>query len=522
VTDATVICAPAGLGKTSLVVEAIAQHEGGRVEIYVPTHTLGEEVAINARRANPRLKVKAMAGRSHPGADGKPLCKKYKLAEEIARAGGEVYASLCSHEKGGAEERCQHYASCPYIAQFTPADVTIYTHAHLPLARMRLEPGVPDLAVIDESFFGSCIDTIAIPLSLLHANTLGPVSARVCAEIEHAVTQSQRLYAYLYSAGATPEVCVEALRELRRAAPTTHPSMGLRERRAALQRLRESTQLAELLHAVCAEYHLAHPESHALKYNPKDETITVHLKKSISRFHDHEHNEAKVLVIDASADRQIVSQFFNVIDFIPIPAARQAYVTQCRSTRCSKTSLVPARNSDPTSKREAKKRLKEVEGFIARLAKQHFRLLVVGPQEITGNAKAKIKPLIKVPANVDLAHFGAVRGIDRWKDHDAIVVIGRNEPAIEGNRGDRPLCVPPRQGATAVRRKLDDGGARVSPQTRAVRRRRRSTPGRAGAGRFWSRYANGNQRKQSTGCAWCTRRRRSGFMYSPTSSSTSM
>lgn len=207
--------------------------------------------------------------------------------------------------------------------------------------------------------------------------------------------------------------------------------MGPRERRVALKRLRESTQLVELLHAVCAEYGHPRPESHALKYNPKDETITVHLKKSISRFHDHEKNEAKVLVIDASADRQIVSQFFNVTDFIPIPAARQAHVIQCRSTRCSKTSLVPARNSDPTSKREAKKRLKEVQGFIARLAKQHLRLLVVGPQEITGNAKAKIKPLIKVPANVDLAHFGAVRGIDRWKDHDAIVVIGRNEPTIE-------------------------------------------------------------------------------------------
>lgn len=36
-----------------------------------------------------------------------------------------------------------------------------------------------------------------------------------------------------------------------------------------------------------------------------------------------------------------------------------------------------------------------------------------------------------MPANVDLAHFNAIRGIDGWKDHDAIVVIGRNEPPIE-------------------------------------------------------------------------------------------
>ena len=430
-TDAVVVCTPAGVGKTSLVVEEIAQREGGRIEMYVPTHALAEEVAKKIRCANPKLTVKVMAGRSHPGPDGKPLCKKHQLAEEAARAGADVYGSLCARKKGGGEERCQYYATCSYIGQFTPADVTIYTHAHLPLERMRLEPGVPELAIIDESFFGACIDTIEIPLSSLHAGSLGPAAALVCAEIEHAMTQNMPLHTHLYSAGATPEVCVAALREVRQAAPTMHPSMGPKQRRAALRRLQESTQLLELLNAVCAEYGYPRPESHALKYNSEGGKITVHLKKSISRFHDRERDESRVLIIDASADRQIIGQFFDVTDFTRIPAARRAQVIQCRSTRCSKTSLVPARNSDPKSKREARKRLKEVESFIAQRAKQHHRVLVVGPQEITGNAKAKVKPLIKVPANVDLAHFGAIRGIDRWKNHDAIVVIGCNQPPIE-------------------------------------------------------------------------------------------
>src|SRR5438552_3815737 len=104
--NAVVIKAPAGLGKSTLVRDAIAQRGGGGAEIYVPTHALAEEQAKNFHAANPKLKLKVIAGRSHPGSDGKPLCKKHKLAEEVAKAGGEVYSSLCARKKGSGQERC--------------------------------------------------------------------------------------------------------------------------------------------------------------------------------------------------------------------------------------------------------------------------------------------------------------------------------------------------------------------------------------------------------------------------------
>ena len=432
-TLAVVVQAPAGLGKTTLVHKAIAARSGGAVEIYAPTHALAEEQATKIRAVNPNLTVKVVVGRSHKRADRKPMCKKHELAEEVANAGGEVYASLCAKDRGKrGEERCPHYDTCPYIAQFAPSDVTIYTHAHLPLQRSQLEAGVPEIAVIDESFFASCIGTVDIPLTSLRAEVLGPVSARVCAEIEHALTQHLPLHKHLFSVGVTPDVCADAFREVRNAAPSTHPSMDLKERRAALKSLREATRLAELLSAVCAEYSVARRECHALKYRPATQTITVYLKKSISRFRDRQGNEARVLAIDANANEQLIGQFFEVAWFTTIPADRRVEVFQCHSTRCSTTSLVPGRNANPKCKREAKKRLKELERFIAQRAKQHPRLLVVGPQAITGNRKVRVRPLIKVPANVALAHFGAIRGIDRWKDYDAIVVIGRHEPPIEG------------------------------------------------------------------------------------------
>ena len=58
-------------------------------------------------------------------------------------------------------------------------------------------------------------------------------------------------------------------------------------------------------------------------------------------------------------------------------------------------------------------------------------MLVVGPQAITGNAKSGIPAAFSMPSNVELAHFNAIRGMDCWKEVDAIVVIGRNQPPLE-------------------------------------------------------------------------------------------
>lgn len=437
--EATVIRAPAGLGKTMLVLKAIARGAGRSVEIYVPTHKLAKEVGEILRAANSQLTVKAIGGRNHAGADGKPLCKKHKLAAEIASAGGEVYSSLCARKKGEGEERCQHYARCRYIAQFKPAQVTIYPHAYLPLQRMRLEPPVPDIAIIDETFLSACIGKFKIPVSLLRAHFLGPVALRVCEEIERAVTQALPLLQHLSAAGISFSDHLAALKELRKGAPSMSPSMSPKARCAALQTTGKRNQISELLRTVWRDSVTCRQESHGLTYCAATQQITVHTMHPIfRRFQGRqsytskvEGRRSRVLIIDANADQQLISQFFKITAFHQLQTARQAEVIQCSSTRCSTTSLVATCNADPKSKREAKKRLHQVEKFIARLARQHPLLLVVGPQAITGNPNKKVKPLIKVPANVALAHFNAIRGIDSWKDHDAIVVIGRNEPPIQ-------------------------------------------------------------------------------------------
>jgi hypothetical protein len=408
--------------------------------MYFPTHALAEEQARKLRAARPELTVKVVGGRSHLAADGQPLCRKYQLAADVAAAGGDVSSALCGARKDKPEERCEYYESCPYIAQFIkPSQVTFYPHAYLALERMRLEGPPAKIAVIDESFFLSCIRNDAVPRSLLRADFVGPLAQRVLGEIEVALLHNLPLLRHLTLREIFHAEIRAAVKELRDGQPAISPTMPEAEQRAALRLLRQQTQLVSLLKAVHSELFTRRSGSHALKYRPGKDIIDVRTKARIHRFSHRprqgESYDSRVLIIDASADEAILSEFFEISTFVEIQVQRQAEVIQCSSTRCSTTSIMPEKNGDPEDRQRAQERLRDIERLLYELAARHSRLLVVGPQAITGNPRTGLPPAITVPGNVELAHFNAVRGLDGWKDCDAIVVVGRNQPTCEEIEG---------------------------------------------------------------------------------------
>lgn len=429
---AKVIRAPAGLGKTSLVVKGLAKGQFKYAEVYVPTHALAQEIERELKKANPNLRVNVIAGRSHVGTSGVPMCAKHTVAEELARVGASIYASMCERKQGTGFQRCQHYAACPYIQQFTAAEVSIYTHAHLPLRRTKLEQGVPEFVVIDESFFQTCIEIFRIPIALLHAAPLGPVGQRICSVLEQALVHGKPVLQELRDAAIGTHDFTAWFKELRGQRAKVNPSMNGQQQAQAARALGDTHRLRKLAHCVVQELWTERKDSHGLTYDPVTAEVTVHLRKRITRLSDPNPGlQPAVLVIDGSANPEIIGRFMRVARYSKHQATRRARVVQCISTRCSTTSLVPQKNRDAKSARAARMRLKQLEKFIAGLASRHARVLVVGPQTITGNAASHLKPLINVPPNVDLAHFNAIRGIDRWKHHDAVVIIGRNEPPIK-------------------------------------------------------------------------------------------
>ena len=84
---ATVIKAPAGLGKTQAAAKKIAHSPHGPFEVYAPTHRLAEEWHESILRSNPHKRVIVISGRSHPDVAGAPMCRMHKEAEQLSTAG---------------------------------------------------------------------------------------------------------------------------------------------------------------------------------------------------------------------------------------------------------------------------------------------------------------------------------------------------------------------------------------------------------------------------------------------------
>lgn len=420
-----IIKAAAGLGKTSRLIEKLKNSPYKKVEIYVPTHELGGQIAASFA---PAVQNVVIRGRSYVEGDA-PMCMRHREAEMLVEKGHPVYPVLCAKRVDhGRIEHCEHYQNCRYIAQFTrDAQVYIYTHASLPLERGILDEGFPELAVIDESFFNSCLDRFEVSKDDLESISRGIQTRAICSALYSGLESGKPLLSELGSqiSGQSLEL---ALDENKPTLPHFSPYWNDKKQLSAIKGLAIRPRIRELLETLQVELAAGRSVSHAFTLNHQQRAVRVHRRLPITRFG----KGSDVVMLDADADPLIVRQWFPDATVVPIPAGRNAYVVQCTSTRCSTTSLVPERNADPKSKAYAERRLKDVQALIERKAKAGKKVLVVGPQAITGNAAQDLPALIKVPAGSELAHFGAIRGVDRWKNFDAAIVVGRNQPPIKG------------------------------------------------------------------------------------------
>jgi hypothetical protein len=172
--------ATAGLGKTRKLLQILVENPNANkrnIDVYVPQHRLADELAFehdtimsnisfDSRR---RLRVQVIRGREHVGHSGTAMCAKAEIAGQIARAGHEVWGHLCERRRqDGNIERCEHYRSCPYVAQFqdTSPAVRIMTHDYLFITRSTRLPR-PDAVVVDESFHAKTVRVTSFAIDRL-------------------------------------------------------------------------------------------------------------------------------------------------------------------------------------------------------------------------------------------------------------------------------------------------------------------------------------------------------------------
>jgi hypothetical protein len=155
-------------------------------------------------------------------------------------------------------------------------------------------------------------------------------------------------------------------------------------------------------------------------------------------------NKIPVFLIDADLDAEIAGKFFPELKTVDIPAPRNAHVVQISDTARSLTSLLSFDSASDSERQRSANRLNDAREMIRREAWSSKRVLVIAPKKIrivlTGqepdvNNRLPVSGAFEGNNDVQVAHFGAIRGIDTFKDFDTVVVVSRNQPPAEGIEG---------------------------------------------------------------------------------------
>ena len=418
-----VIKAPAGIGKTALTAKQIAKSTHYPIEIYTPTHQLGSEWKKSIEKHNPKLEVIHIHGRAHGLEDGKPLCKKAMLAQEVSKAGVAVYPNLCRRNQAAGQPplQCEHYNECGYIAQFKPAQVYILPHSYLTQTRSILENWDVNSVIIDESFYQQLIMQVKLPIALLISQQIPAEATGLCKIVYDQIVSGQSAYEVVNTAvgSGTFRRTINALQKI----PSgIHPELSVNDLTINIKKIPSMSPIVVLMKTLRSDR-----KGQAVQYNANTGDITVYHKKKITRFAD----DVQIKCIDASASKIISESLFPKVRFTTVSSIRNAFVTQCYSTRCSTTSLIAEKNANVASAKAAEQRLKDIECLIKRKSENGTKVLVVGPQIIVGNKNKAMNARINIPAHCDSVHFNGFRGVDRWKNFDVVIIIGRNEPPVK-------------------------------------------------------------------------------------------
>jgi hypothetical protein len=425
-----VLRATAGSGKTQIYAEEVARKAGcGRIEIYAPTHKLGEHWKASILKYDNRSRVQVIAGRGHQSNGGSALCAKHEAAAELSRAGLSVYSRLCTSPAGC----CQHLSDCAYLAQFlAPADVYIYTHAHLPLDRGFLDRTIPHTVVIDEAYFSVCLQSFSLNIALLAHPNLPAKAIPICHRLARLWPPGPEMARYVRQVAQRGGGLRTAIEALRAAAPAVHSSQSDAEIKSLIAAAPSFQWLAlflEHLAAACA----AKDEIQSVDFDYATGTISVHHRRDITRFNPRSKLSLgpDITILDATAAQSTTQALFPGAEIHALPAKRNAYVIQCASSVTSTSSINPKSRTTPQTIAESTQRLSEVQLLIDQLSPPSRRLLVVGPSAITGNPAKGIPALVTVRPGCALAHFNALRGVDSYKDFENVLIIGRNEPPVK-------------------------------------------------------------------------------------------
>lgn len=420
----TVLRITSGAGKTSIMCEEFVRKiQEGRangtpivVHIYLSTHDLKNEIASMLSRLDPSLTINNVIGRIPD------TCQRYALTREVSEMRLPVQRVCCDAKRtrgldGAAFEhlmRCPHFDSCSYQNQFREgADIYLFTKQYLHASR-RADVAAPDYVVIDEEFTSGLVERRVEGLEELLRLPMG-VSAdtgRALKVIRDALAMSQPILRKLREAGFDAT-------SLRQRALDFSQQRGRRLNLAILPGMspdflsKQATNIGPehvgylALKALATE--IEHDRDGAYSVVYQDSKLIVRLLHASEAFQN------PTLVLDATADQELVRAVLPSAAFHAIEVPRKAHVVQVSNRRLSKSSLTNAEGKDQT--------LALVQQSLDRVARRYRRGLLI--------TFKVAKATFKLPPDWAVAHYGAIRGLDGYKDFDAVVLVGTYLPPVQ-------------------------------------------------------------------------------------------
>jgi hypothetical protein len=433
---ALLLALPAGVGKTTAVIDEIVRRPELKVAYFGDQHRLNQEVAAKLRDRG--VDAVVIYGRTYkpPGAEH-PLCRKVELVKAVAEAGLPVTSALCRRRtRKHGELKCEFYDDCAYIKQrVASARVRLFAHEHLTTQGWDGDP--PDAVIIDERFVTKLARQMEMEAHELHLPTTVTVRApelvhRTIMLVHEALVSSSDkrvgLLGELRRVGLTAEQAAAAAKLVAQAMGRMrwriHPGLSAASQKNMAAEVRAVFKLFRFLNVLAAE--LETPRDEANRIQAKVEqtmfglvtkaTIRVFWSTPLRRLSSH---PTPLLLIDADGNPDLLRRWFPELEVLRLEARRNAEVTQVSDSPWSRTKLGLVKGAVA-----ADKHLRSLEALIEReAARATGKLLVVS-----------YKPLfdkLKLPPGVAHAWFGSLLGLDQWKDFEEVIVIGREQPKID-------------------------------------------------------------------------------------------
>jgi len=430
-----------GLGKTRAAVEAVRDllrdpaSEVARVVYLIPTHQLGDEIA--AQFVALGVTAKVWRGVQAVDSDGAAMCEQPELVREALQASVSV-REVCA--------KCPSRASCRYQAQHQ-AQPEVWVASHDYLFR---EPPKPlrsaQALVVDEAFWSSAIRTgVRVKFEALGSDT-GPLRGD---DAQRLADARAILCDKLHQLEVGEQLTREDLEGFALGESDLADAHKLEWQRKPSAKGLDAQTVEELREAVavagCHSFQQSVPKLWALV----DATRTgpgvdgrlpgfiTRTAEGVELSYRREPWEGwlqmPALLLDATAAPQLVEAALGVpvaVTQIRAELPPGVEVLQVRDTAMPRRSL----HRKPTEggagfDRARERRREDLAAMLEVQAAMHRgelcgAILQKDPERLLREeAGERLEQ-----AGVQLAHFGAIRGLDGWRDCRSLVVVGRPLP----------------------------------------------------------------------------------------------